>query len=120
MKKYAALVLSVVLALSAFAPLQANAQEGTNKANYEQPASQAENVQDYQLSKSEAAQQENLLKQIKKYVVVDPNGHIGFENVPPGQYKKYNLSGLQNHFDMLNKKLITDKLKLMMIYQSRI
>ena len=42
MKKHAALVLSVVLALSAFAPLQANAQEGTNKGtNYEQPASQA-------------------------------------------------------------------------------
>ncbi|WP_397536958.1 hypothetical protein [Rummeliibacillus pycnus] len=116
MKKYASLALSSVLLLSAFAPLQANAEEVKNGVeNYDQSENndvQNENVENYALSESAAVQQERDLEQIQKYITVDSNGHVGFKFVPPGQYKKYHLSELQTHFDMLNQKVDNGQIKI--------
>lgn len=112
MKKYTSLALSGVLLLSAFAPLQANAEEATNEVeNYDQAQNNVQ-IEDYALSESAAVQQESNLEQVKKYVTVDLNGHIGFTSVPSNEYEKYDLAELQNHFDFLNQKVDNKQIKI--------
>ncbi|WP_146553665.1 hypothetical protein [Rummeliibacillus sp. SL167] len=112
MKKYTSLVLSGAIILSTFAPLQANAEETTNEVeNYDQAENNAQN-KDYALSESATVQQNSDLEQVKKYVTVNLNGHIGFTSVPSDEYEKYDLAELQNYFDFLNQKVDNEQIKI--------
>ncbi|KOS66291.1 hypothetical protein AEA09_18935 [Lysinibacillus contaminans] len=94
MKKYISTVLASTLILSSVLPTIAHGEEF--KEN------EVVNVQ----KENETVNEVSLnLDDVKKYIKVDNNGHIGFTFVPPGQYKKHNLSELQNHFNLLNEKV---------------
>lgn len=95
MKKYISTVLASTLILSSGLPAVAHGNEFKENENVN-VQKENENVQnDVSFN----------LDEVKKYIKIDDNGHIGFTFVPPGQYKKYNLSELQNHFNLLNEKV---------------
>ncbi|EJW20340.1 hypothetical protein M5X00_00095 [Paenibacillus alvei] len=56
----------------------------------------------FALSEEKPVSPESVIEIVKPYVDVTEDGKIQFKDVPQGFYDKYNLTGLQKHFDKLN------------------
>ncbi|MFT0800351.1 hypothetical protein VSK91_02635 [Bacillus swezeyi] len=55
-------------------------------------------------------EQEKLINNIKPYVHLNTDGKLVLKDVPEKLYKKYNLKGLEEHFDNINKGVENHKL----------